>query len=101
MVKDKMADRDERTVSIENASYAIGYKVAAFALLIDIAYRAFKKDEPSWDLFAIVISSSLIMLGYQLRHRILTKQCVKFGIMAIVAGTITAIIVAVLNRIVY
>lgn len=36
----KMVSKDERTTYIENVSYKFGYNFIAFALLIDIMYRA-------------------------------------------------------------
>lgn len=59
----KEVQRDERTITIEKASFSLGYKFVGFALLFDVAYRAFKNSEASWDLLAILVLSGVHSSG--------------------------------------
>lgn len=70
--------RDERTVTVENASYRWGYIVLQFGLMLDVIYRGLFKFgavtagaslvQANEDLLGLVCLSSLITWGYQLRH---------------------------------
>ena len=76
---------------------SIGFKIALYALLLDIMYRSFMLGEASWDLMAIVIVSSGIAMIYQIKNKIFSNNLVKyilliFSISAIVAFLIVAIV---------
>ena len=94
MTKKQPVDRDERTVALENASYSIGYKVIAYLLLFDVAYRAFMLGESSWDLLILVILSGFVITGYQAREHILSRTWVKLTIFAVIIAAAIAVIVA-------
>lgn len=94
MSANKPAERDERSVAVENASYSLGYRVIAFALLLDVAIRAWKLGDPGWDLMAIVIGSGVLVTVYQWWNRVLTRRCVKLGLVTVVLGAIVAALVA-------
>ncbi|MHB8126443.1 MAG: hypothetical protein ACYDEJ_12550 [Desulfitobacteriaceae bacterium] len=85
--------RDERTITVENISYSLGYKFIGFALLFDVAYRAFKKGETSWDLFAILILSGALTTAYQFRNKIINKSMAKGFILAVTVASIVALLV--------
>ena len=99
MTKKQPIDRDERTVAIENASYSIGYKVIAYLLLFDVAYRAFILNESSWDLLILVIVSGLVITGYQARGHILSRTWAKLVALAVVISiAVAAIVVFAMGR---
>lgn len=66
--------RDERTVAVDNASYRWAYLVLSFGLLASVAYRAFARDEASWDLLALVVLGGAVATLYQQYHRVLTSR---------------------------
>ena len=84
-------DRDERTLTVENASYRWAYHVISFGLLVIVAYRSFTWHEASWDLLALVVIGGVVASGYQLSHRVLTKRWLITGL---AAGLLAAIIAA-------
>lgn len=90
----KMIIKDERTTFIENISYKFGYNFIAFALLLDVVYRALRFNEASWDLLAIVIISGLVMTIYQYRKKILGKTWLKATAITFVITFIIAFIIA-------
>ena len=96
MFKDKNEiQRDERTVTVENSSFSLGYKFVCFALLFDVAYRAFKNGEPSWDLMAIVILSGVLTTAYQARNKILNRALARNFILTMIIASIAAILVVI------
>lgn len=88
-------DKDERTTAIENASYSLGYKVLAFSLLFDVAYRSLKLGESSWDLLGIIIFSGLVLTAYQARHQILTRTWARTAVFAFALAFVVAIVALV------
>jgi hypothetical protein len=90
-------DRDERTVAVENASYRWAYRVMSFGVLVLVMYRAFVVDESSWDLLALVIISGFIPSVYQSYHRVLTVRWARTQVIAIVAGAVVALLVALVK----
>ncbi|HLC01953.1 MAG TPA: hypothetical protein VJK02_02865 [Anaerolineales bacterium] len=79
--------RDERTLSVENASYRWGYLFLAFGILLIVAYRGLVKQEASWDLLALVIISGIVTSIYQGRYRVLSGRwaAVLLGVLIIAA----------------
>ena len=82
--------KDERAVEIEKSSYSLAYKIMAFAILADVAYRSLIRGESPWDLMAIVIGAGLISTLYQLRQRVWTRGWVRTAIMAFALAAIIA-----------
>ena len=66
--------RDERTLSIENASYRWAYLLMTYGLLAAVAYRAFTLQQSSWDLMALVVAGGLVAAGYQGLNRVLSRR---------------------------
>ncbi len=91
----KLVERDERTESVENRSYNWGYKVMAYAVLVDVMYRSFRFQEAPWDLFAIVILGGLVVTGYQMKHQILGKVWIRMGVLAAGVALAFAVLAAV------
>lgn len=74
MSQTTLIQRDERTVSVENASYRWAYLFLSFGLLLLVAYRSFVHKEAPWDLLALVILGGGVGTLYQGWHRVLSRQ---------------------------
>ena len=83
--------RDERTTTVENASYKWGYILLTYALFIDVMYRGAVRNEAAWDLLALVVVSSGISTVYQARQKTLPGWIAVFLVcLAGVAATLIA-----------
>jgi len=60
---------DERTVAVENASYRWAFTLITFALFIDVACRAWFRNEAAWDLMALAIVGGVVSTIYQARQK--------------------------------
>jgi hypothetical protein len=98
-MNNKMVEKDERTTSIENASYSYGYKFLTFALLLDVMYRSFRFNEAPWDLLAIVITSGFAMTIYQYKQKILGKSWIKIAVLTMGVAIVSAAVVALITMI--
>ena len=67
-------DRDERTVTVEHASYRWAYLVLSYGLLLSVMYRSFVRHEASWDLLALVVLGGAVSALYQGSYRVLTRR---------------------------
>lgn len=95
-MNDKPLLRDERAISVENASYRVAYILVAYGLLIIIAVRSIFYQQSNWDLMALVIVSGLASTAYQVRSQTVPKSWLYGPILiAIVCALITALIVLV------
>ena len=97
MKSESIVDRDERTEAIENAGIRLAYNILTFALLIDVACRAWFKNEAAWDLMAMVVIGGIIIAIYQARQKALpkfltAKTALVLGIVALLAAIIAAAI---------
>lgn len=90
--------RDERAVATENASYRWAYLFLSFGLLLSIAYRAFERNESSWDLLALVILGGAVATTYQGGNQILTRRWSIASAGAAVIALILAIVFVVARR---
>jgi len=98
MINKRIVDRDERTVAVENESYALGFKVMSFAILLDVAYKGLKLDQASWDLLAIIICSGMITTIYQNRFKVLTKRWLVTGAFTLAVAAAVAALFTFLIR---
>ncbi len=97
-MKDQPVFRDERTISIENASYRWGYLVVSYGLLILIAFRGFFYKESNWDLMALVIISGFVATAYQGFHQMFTRRSIYlFGAIFLIGAVLAALIAFVLR----
>ena len=87
-------NRDERTVTVENASYRWAYLFLSFGLLALVAYRSFRHHESPWDLMTLVVLGGVLNAAYQWFHKVLTAQWAATCLLTIVAaGTLAALTV--------
>ncbi len=96
MLENQRVERDERTEAVEGASYGLAYKLVAFALLLDVAYRSFFLGQAAWDLLAIVIVSGLAITAYQWRGSIISRGWARALVVAISVAFVVAVSLAVL-----
>lgn len=81
--------RDERTVTIENASYRWAYLFLSFGLLVSTAYRSFVLHETSWDLLGLVIAGGVIASVYQGGKGVLSRR---WAMMTIASAALAALV---------
>jgi hypothetical protein len=91
-------EKDERTMSVENQSYRIGYLILDFGILIDIMYRAFMFNDSAWDLFGIIFIGGLITTIYQYKGKILTKNWVKSTVLISILSAIVGAAMVILFK---
>jgi hypothetical protein len=84
--------RDERTISVENAGYRWAYLFLSFGLLVLVAFRSFVNHESSWDLLLLVVLGGAVGTAYQGWHRVLSKHWAIASVMAVVGAAILAAI---------
>jgi hypothetical protein len=85
--------RDERTQTVENASYKLGFNILCFGVMIDIIFRSLFYKEAPWDLFALVIVGSWAATIYQGVHKTLPPHFFRSMLLLMVA---TAVVSAVM-----
>ena len=93
----KQVERDERTITVEKASYSIAYIFMGFALLLDVTYRSFILKQASFDLLAIVVISGLIATAYQALYKILNKSLIRIIILAVSISLFVGVMIASLR----
>lgn len=95
----KEVQKDERTMVVENASYNLAYKFLGFAILFDVAYRAYIKGEDSWDLLAVLILSGFLTTAYQIRNKIVNRSWAKAFIITVTIASLIAFILVLISTI--
>ncbi len=90
-----LVERDERTVSVENAGYRWAYTFLSFALLIDVVYRGLFRHEAAWDLLALVIVGGFVCTIYQARQKTLPHGWAKTGMLIALLGAVIGLIILV------
>jgi hypothetical protein len=92
------AERDERTLAVENASYRWAYALVTYALLVDVMCRSLFRNEAAWDLMALVIAGGAVCTAYQARHKTLGHSwAMKAALAACVAGVLAAVLAVLLT----
>lgn len=96
-MKNQPIMRDERTLTVENASYRIAFHVISFGVLLIVAYRGFFLQQSGWDLLALVILSSGIATFYQGTHKILPRRTLIAGVVTFLIALIIAAALALIR----
>lgn len=91
-------ERDERTESVENASYRLAYMLMSFGILADVFYRSGWLHQTCWDLFALVIVSGAVGRAYQVRQKAVAHGWVKKAVLLMVISACVGAAVALLRR---
>jgi hypothetical protein len=93
--------KDERTRTIEDASYRMGFNIICFGLLIDIFFRSLLyPDQGVWDLFALVVVSGFAATIYQARQKAVPPNFIRsMLILAIATALLSAAVVFVIVKI--
>ncbi|MBN2085866.1 MAG: hypothetical protein JW748_11650 [Anaerolineales bacterium] len=98
-MKDQPVIQDERTRSIEHASYKPGFMILCFGLLVDITVRSAFFNQAPWDLFALVIAGSGVSTIYQMRHKTLPPNFRRsMLILGLISALVSVLIVLVLAK---
>lgn len=93
-----MVVRDERTQSVENASYRWAYLVLSFGLLLSTMYRSFVLHQQAWDLLALVIVGGVVATTHQGLQRVLTRRWLLLGVAGALAAAVLAFLLLRLTR---
>jgi hypothetical protein len=96
MTPSEPVDRDERTLSVENAAYRWAFGFLTFALLIDVAVRSFFRNEAPWDLLFLVIAGGFFVSFYQAHARALPGSWARHAAIAMAAAALTAVVCGLL-----
>ena len=97
----RSAERDERTVAVENVSYRFAFSVLSTLIFYDAAYRSILLHQSVWDLLAWVFLSFGVAYVYQAREdalprgRLLKRMlliALVFGILGAIFGVVLSII---------
>lgn len=94
----RSVERDERSSAVENASYRWGYLFVSFAILLSVAYRAFVRKQPSWDLLAIVVLGGVVTTAYQRNQRILGLRWARLTLLAMALALVFAVVLVFSSR---
>jgi hypothetical protein len=80
--------RDERTRTVENESYRLGFNILCFGVMIDIIFRSLFFKEAPWDLFALVIVGSWAATIYQGMRKTLPPHFLRSMLILIAATAV-------------
>lgn len=91
---DRLWARDEREVSVDQASDRLAYVVMSFGLLVLVAYRSLVEGVASWELLGLVLLGGAVSTGYRLWRGVLTRQVLLlFGLTALIALIVGVLVV--------
>jgi len=90
--------RDERTLTVENASYRWAYLFLSYGLLLATAYRSFARGESSWDLLGLVILGGAVANIYQARQHVLTRRWARSALVAAGVAVVVGALLALVRR---
>lgn len=97
-MKSQPVVRDERTISVENASYRLAHTVVGFGLLVDVIYRSYILREDSWDLFLLIFLGAIVATVYQASHRTLSRDWAYLSTaIAVLAAIVAALFVIAIS----
>jgi len=99
-----LIERDEQTMSVENASYRRHCSSCRSACCSGSRYRSFVLQQAAWDLRALVLVSGVIASGYQAASRALPanwlgRVLIAAAIAAVIAGGCGVVEVRVVERV--
>ncbi len=97
-MKNQFIERDERTISVENASYRYGYLFLSFGLLLIVAFRSFFYQEAAWDLMGLVILGGLVTTLYQASNKIFSRRLLALSIIIAVLAALVALVIVVIQK---
>lgn len=87
-------ERDERTLSVENAGYRLAYMLLSYGLLVLVMVRAFFYNQSNWDLLALVVAGGLVTTAYQAINKTITRRWL---LVVVVLAAFSALVAAVLT----
>ena len=90
---DRLAPRDERETSVDQAADRLSYLVVSFGLLAIVAYRSLVGHEASWDLLGLVILGGLVGTAYRVRRRVVSRR---WELVAVGTAALAVVVAAIL-----
>jgi hypothetical protein len=93
-----LVERDERTITVENAGYRWSYLVLSFGLLAIVALRSFSRGEQPWDLMVLVFLGGVVNAGYQAIHRVIVRRWIVLTAITMIAAAVLAVLMVMLRR---
>jgi hypothetical protein len=97
-MSERLVERDERTLAVENAGYRWSYIGLAMGVLVVVAYRGWLYHQSSWDLLALVVLSGGFNAAYQGRKQVLARGWVVMTVVTFVVAGVVAAGIALLRR---
>jgi hypothetical protein len=95
---DRLAPRDERETSVDQAADRLSYLVLSFGLLAIVAYRSLVDREASWDLLGLVVMGGLVGTAYRGRRRVVSRRWTLLVVGTAAVALVVAAIVAFATR---
>lgn len=94
-----LVDRDERTLSVENAGYRWSYRGLSFGILAIVAYRSFvHHDNASWDLIGLVILGEAFNVAYKSFGRVLYRRWIAMTVVTFAVAGLLAWVLTLLRK---
>ncbi|MBZ9626354.1 hypothetical protein G9F71_026480 [Clostridium sp. FP2] len=95
----KLVEKDERTTSVENASYKIGFHFMTYAIFLDVMYRCIRFHEGSFDLILIILLSCLPAIIYQYKKKIYPKNMIRnVALMSVIIAIFSFLLAVVIKK---
>lgn len=94
----KQVEVDERTISVQNASYRKGYVFVTFGILIVAAYRSLVFNQNTFDLLGLVMLGGLVTTLYQAQNKILNRGYVRLAIVTFTVALVVAFLMATMKK---
>lgn len=97
-MSEPVVERDERTLTVENASYRWAYLVLSYGLLLSTAYRSLVLGQSAWDLLGLVVVGGAVAALYQGAHRVLSRTWVLTSLGAVLLALVLAGAIVLFTR---
>ncbi len=94
----RIASRDEREITVDNAGDRLAYLVLSFGLLVVVAYRSFVNGEASWDLIGLVLLGGFIGTGYRAQQRVLSRRWAMVVALSVAIALVLAAVMVFAKR---
>jgi len=97
-MKSTLAEKDERTIAIEHASYRWAYLVLSYGLLLSTMYRSLVRGEGAWDLLGLVILGGAVSTLYRANFRVLSRRWLMISVASALGAAVLAVVIVLLLR---
>jgi hypothetical protein len=94
MTASDIVQTDERIEGIRLSVEAIQGRILSLGLLLDVMFRAWRNNDPCWDLFGLLFFAGAASAIYQWRHRGLAPHAGRLLTAGMIVATLIAALVA-------